>query len=160
MKALARKVEVMTMKNVVRNFHRFSVILHVINRCCCCLLQWRKCRSGYRRNRRLTTKHFLLTYVHHNLYFNNIIEEVKLTDNIVTIDEEFYLFESGTFGTSATNPGHLPCSSNSIREHKLTVLQFHRLSQSPVSATPSTSNLIRILYCRCNNNRSQWSGST
>ena len=51
------------MKNVVRNFHRFSVILRAINRCCCCLLQWRKRWSGYRRNWRLTTKHFLLTYI-------------------------------------------------------------------------------------------------
>ena len=36
----------------------------------------------------------------------------------------------------------LPCSSNSIREHDPTMSQFHRLSQSPVSATPSTSDLV------------------
>ena len=40
------------------------------------------------------------------------------------------------------NPGQLPCSSNSIREYDPTMLQFHRLSQSPVSATPSTFDLV------------------
>ena len=54
--------------------------------------------------------------------------------NIVKIDEDFNLFESGTFEASATHPG----SDILIREHEPATSQFHCLSPPP--ATPSTSS--------------------